>query len=93
MSGNIKIALGIVIVAALIGGGYYWYSSTRPAPVPVAVGDTQTPASTGPTLPTGADTSDTALAQDVASVDADVSAMNEDTAAIDTGLNDKAVAQ
>lgn len=95
MSGNIKVASGIVLAAIVLGGGFYWYSSTRPAPAPVAVTPTETKPTVpaGPTLATGADTSDASLSQDVASVDADMTAMNADTTAIDAGLNDKAVAQ
>ncbi|MES2134887.1 MAG: hypothetical protein V4449_01435 [Patescibacteria group bacterium] len=94
MSGNIKVAIGVVLVAVVIGGLYYWYSSTKSDVAPAVVADqTATPAPTGPTLPSGSDTSDTALGQDVASVDADVSAMTSDTASIDSGMNDTAVQQ
>ncbi len=96
MSGNVKIVLWIVLLVAVLGGLYYWYSSTKPVTTPATqtADTTGTPAApTGPTLPTGADTSDAALVQDVTSVDADMSAMTTDTATIDSGLNDKAVAQ
>lgn len=94
MLGNTKIVIGIIVVAVVIGIGYYWYSSTKPsAPVTTATNTQGTAAPAGPTLPSGTNTSNDALAQDVASVDADVSAMNGDTTAIDTGLSDKAVAQ
>ncbi|MFA5876929.1 MAG: hypothetical protein WC880_01045 [Candidatus Paceibacterota bacterium] len=95
MSGNIKVASGIILAAVVLGGGFYWYASTRPAPAPVAVAPTETQPTVpqGPTLATGADTSDASLSQDIASVDADMTAMNGDTTAIDAGLNDKAVAQ
>ena len=90
-----KISLSILAIALILAGGYYWYTKSKPAPTaqtPQAT--TEQPAVvTGPTLSTGADTSDAALSQDVASVDTDMSAMAGDTSSIDSGLNDKAVPQ
>jgi len=92
MPTNVKVTLGILVLAALIGGGYYWYASTKATPAPVAT-DTSTDSAPAHTLPSGSDTSDDALSQDVASVDADMNAMSSDTAAIDAGLSDKEITQ
>lgn len=93
MPANVKVTLGLIVLAAVIGGGYYWYSSSKSAPAPVAVNEDASGIPPAHTLPSGSDTSDEALSEDVASVDADVGAMSSDTAAIDAGLNDKEITQ
>jgi hypothetical protein len=96
MPGKIKAAVSIAVIAIVLAGGYYVYISNKVStPAPQTATNTATPqdTNTGPTLPSGSDTSDAALQKDVASVDADMSAMAGDSASIDSGMNDKAVPQ
>ena len=95
MNGALKTVLWILVAIVVIGGAYYWYQS-RPAALPAEqqqanAGSQAAP--TGPSLASGTDTSDAALQQDVVGMDAQMSTMSADTAAIDAGLNDTQIPQ
>lgn len=87
-----KIILWIVIAILVLGGIYYWYTK----------GGAQTPSTSTPTasqsdsnttgavtLPSGADTSDAALSQDLNAIDGQSAVMASDSSAIDAGMNDQ----
>ncbi len=96
MSGG-KIVLWVVIAAVILGGLYYWFTMRgNPASAPAATNTTATTTpqvAQGPTLPSGSDTSDAAIQQDLSSTDGDTNAFASDNASIDSGMNDKEVPQ
>ena len=79
MSQKATIGVGIAVVAALlIGGGYYWYSMhQQPQPANPEV----------TTLPSGSDTSDTAIDQDLAAIDSQIQAVSDDNANASASVN------
>ncbi len=94
------IGLGLLVI---VGVGLWWSGVIanlmpgQPAPEQQA---TTTPQQTQqqqqPTsdLPTGrSDTSDTALLQDSAAIDAQITSIGSDSSSIDSSMNDKAVTQ
>lgn len=96
---TIIAVFGIVIIA---GGAYYWYANQNITPAPV-VEVTPTPKAvvtepsgpnSGPsTLPTGAQSSNEALTQDLASIDSQLSGLSTDTTNASKSLSDQQVAQ
>ena len=95
MQSALKITLWILVVIVVAGGIYYWYQNARSnapaAPTPVATSTGNgAPASV---LPSGSDTSDAALNQDLSGMDTQLSAMSADTASIDSGMNDQPIPQ
>ena len=93
MQNTWKIVLWILIVLVLAGGAYYWYANRSPIGTPSLGTEQQTQAADPSALPSGSDTSDAALQQDSAAIDTQMSGMNDDTASIDSGLNDQQVPQ
>lgn len=97
MTGQTKIALSVLAaVIVLAAGAYYWFDHSSGSTPPVSQSATASDAGNQvvpPTLPTGTDSSDEALAQDVASVDTDLGAMAGDTSSIDSGINDTPISQ
>ena len=96
MSGGVKTTIWIIIAILILGSLYYWYVAKKPAPTPTPTETAQTKTQSVPSpfaLPSGTNTSDDALSQDLSSTDADIAAMAGDNASIDAGLNDKQVAQ
>lgn len=84
MSKKSFLVLGIVVVAALVAGGfYYWH--TMQAPV-----QPENPEVT--TLPSGNDSSDTAIDQDLAAIDSQIQAVGDDNKSADASVS-TAVAQ
>ncbi len=80
MSQTSKIVLAIAVVAVvLLGGFYYWNVMRSSAPAP------ENPEVT--TLPTGSDSSDTAIDEDLASIDAQLDAVSDDNASANDSVN------
>lgn len=96
MTGALKTVLWVLVAVVVIGGIYYWYQNGR-QPLPTEEAPVQTATTTEsmgiPTLPSGTDTSDAALEQDLASIGAEVTAMDADATSIDQSLNDKPISQ
>ena len=96
MTGALKAVLWILVAVVVIGGVYYWYQNrhqplaTEQVPVQTA---TTTDSAGKPALPSGSDTSDAALGQDLAGISADMNVMDADTTSIDQSLNDKPISQ
>ena len=97
-----KIIMTIVGVVAILGGAYYWYSSQNTAPAPVVeVAPTPKVVATEPsgpnsgpsTLPSGTQSSNEALGQDLSSIDSQLSGLSSDTADVNKSLSDQQVAQ
>ncbi len=97
-----KWIIGLLLVVALAAG--VWWSGVLEPYMPgggaqqmaTTTPETPTPQATQPQsdLPTaGSDTTDAALTQDLAAVDAEIQALVSDAAALDSGLNDKPVTQ
>ncbi|CAN5750871.1 hypothetical protein BH11PAT2_BH11PAT2_01630 [soil metagenome] len=79
MTTTTKSVLGIVAVAVLVLGGVYAYRAHDMAAVSANADGTG--------LPTSAtDTSDSAIEQDSAAIDAQLQATNQDNAAVDEGI-------
>ena len=90
MSKNTKIVVSVVVLVIIIGG-LFWYSLSSPSnAVPtdqgqVGLGDRESggqgaPLTPTPTMTTSADTSNSALQQDSAAIDAQMNGLNADTA-------------
>jgi hypothetical protein len=96
MTSTGKVIVGIIAVLIIAAAGYYWYASTSSPSTGTALG---VPAPTG-TLPnngTGsatngrpeANTSDAGLAQDAASIDAQMSGLVSDTSRMNSSVGSK----
>ncbi len=80
-----KLILGAVIVVAVIVVGFYSY---RMAGAPVVLTPEQKVSADKSLTPTPSnDVSDTAVKQDAAAIDAQMKALDTDTASVDSGLN------
>ncbi len=100
----IKWIIGLAIVI-VVGAGLWWSGWLSPyfsmkAPAPVAEQatttpqqQTQQPAATNDLPTQSGDTSDAAIMQDTASIDAQMQGLNSDSTAADQSLQDKATAQ
>jgi hypothetical protein len=91
MSYIAKILIAIAIIAGL-SGIYYWYKSDSISDYEQST-DTSAAVTTSDTLTTGANTSDSALTEDLTTVDAQMNAFESDNANVTAGLNDEAGAQ
>ncbi|MDB5195085.1 MAG: hypothetical protein JWO84_269 [Parcubacteria group bacterium] len=77
MSQTTKIVLGIVVVAVILAGAYYyWNMHTSTA----GIGTTSAAAGDVTTLPSGSSATDASIAQDLSSIDSQITAVNADTA-------------
>ncbi len=82
MTKTAKVIVTIVVVLVVAGGIYWWVMGQN--------------SSTNYQSPTGSNTSgnsDTALNQDLATIDGQMSAFSSDSASIDQSMNDQPVAQ
>lgn len=84
-----KIVVWIVVILILAGGAYYWYTNRSTG----TNANTPPSASASQGLPSGDDTSDAALTEDMASVDAQMSALNDDDASVSSAMSDQEVQQ
>ena len=98
MSRSLKITLW-VIVAIVVIGGIWWYVSwqqTAQAPAPTS-SNTQQQGAVGGNVPgpagLSAGNSNTALTQDLSSLDAQLNGLASDSASVDQGLNDQPIQQ
>jgi cytoskeletal protein RodZ len=79
MSKTSQIVLGIAVVAVVaLGGLYYWHTMNLQA-------QPENPEVT--TLPTGSDSSDSAIEQDLASIDAQIKEVEDDTDSADASVS------
>jgi hypothetical protein len=99
MPNSTKIGIAVVAVIIIVGG-IWWWNMSAPQPQPAVVENTPSggtvangnnPTQGGAILASG--NSDTALDQNLAQVDAQLSALSSDSASVDQGLNDQPVAQ
>lgn len=91
-----KWIIGIIVVALL--GAAVWYSGIiTPKPATNTTTATSTPQAQTPQPENGMsatnDTSDTALIQDGAAIDAQIEGLTSDSAAVDSSFGDKPVQQ
>ena len=75
-----------VVIVILLGAAYWYWSSGKGAVV-------TPPNGSGTSMSSPSDTSDAALDQDTAAVDAQLSAAAADSTSADNSLNDKPVTQ
>jgi hypothetical protein len=78
MSKKTYLVLGIVVIAALLLGGFYYWNATQQTVQP------ENPEVS--TLPSGSDTSDSAIDQDLAAIDAQIQAVGDDTDSADASV-------
>ena len=78
MSQTTKIVIGLVVLA-LVAGGAYWYWQEAHAPSSEEKAEVTT-------LPSGADKSDAALEQDFSSIDTQIQAVGKDNANTDASV-------
>lgn len=99
MTTSIKLIVGVVIIVAV--AAVLWYMGIL-APLLGGGAVSETPTTTqqqvtqGPPsdLPTQSnDTSDAAIAQDAAAIDAEISALTSDSGQMDQSMNDKSIEQ
>jgi len=84
MTSTAKTILAVVVVAVLAAGFYFWYTGMNPlAPTTGSESDSTA-------LPSGSDTSDAALQQDLTSINANVQATNADSQAVDSSMSGQA---
>lgn len=88
MSQNAKIAVGVAVVLVLAVFGYYWYQHEAK---PEGADDVFTNAST--TLPSGTSTSDRSLNQDLAAIDAQLTGLSSDQAAVNSSVEESGQTQ
>lgn len=96
MSATSKWSIGIILVVIVVGVVLWKSGLLESAPTPSSTADVTTPASqdanTG--LPTSQDdTSDTAMTQDAAALDAQISTLSQDSAAVDQSFSDTPISQ
>lgn len=99
MSTAIKWILVLIIIGGI--GWFAWSRGMFSGPQPQASNTPNTSTTTAPTTPppdpngmsAATDTSDAAIAQDTAAVDAQMQALDTDSTNIDASLADKPVAQ
>ena len=85
-----KIVSALLVVAVLVGGAYYWFYLRTGASEQALM--QQGPQATT-TLPSGSNTSDTALQQDAASIDAQLKGLDSDSTNVDQTVSAHAAAQ
>lgn len=73
MSKNSKIVLGVVALAIIALGAYYWHQNET-------AGNTAPNSEEVTTLPSGTNTSDSSIEQDLNSIDAQIQAARNDSA-------------
>ena len=92
MSQNAKILTGIaVVVVVLVGGALYMHSRNAPGWAGSESGAAMTDDSG--TLPSGSDTSDQGIDQDMQSINANLNASAQDSSAVDQSVSDASSAQ
>lgn len=99
MSNTTKVTVAVVALAVILGGAYYWYVSQPATPEATTVG-TATPntnsvssTSGASTLPSGTQTSNQALGQDLSAIDTQLSGLNSDNTNVSQSVNDQQVQQ
>jgi hypothetical protein len=99
-----KWIIGVLVVLIVVGAGLWWSGVLKPyfpgsqTQAPVSVATTtptqQTQAAPVNDLPTQpSDTSDAALTQDTAAIDAQMSGLSSDSSSMDQSFNDQPTAQ
>ena len=78
------IVVVIVVLAAL--GAWYWYQSIQSSWS--GVGTTAGSGTDSTALPSGSDTSDQGLSEDMASIGTNIQTVDSDSAAADTSVNE-----
>lgn len=84
MNQNTNTIIAVIVVILVAGGLYYWYA-VRSVATPMSGNGTEQSDTTA--LPSGSDTSDAALTQDMTSINGNIQASNSDSAAVDQGVN------
>jgi hypothetical protein len=84
MNSTTKIVIAIIAVV-LIGGGLYWYAMQNgQLPGYPSAG---TPVNDSTALPSGSNTSDASLNQDMSAINANIQASNADSAQVNDSVN------
>lgn len=98
MSTSWKVFIGVLVIVGALFGFNYIMNLNNESPAVTDIKNTQV---TQPTQPTANTTdsvtasinSSTSLDQDLSSIDAQINAVNANSAQVDSSLNDKPVAQ
>ena len=81
MSQTSKLVLGIAVLLVIALGAYYYWHQQQTASVPASNSTEVT------TLPSGSSTSDTAIEQDLSSIDSQIKASGGDNADVHTSVS------
>ncbi len=96
MSQTNKVIVGVAVLAVVAGGAYYWFAlhgkTDSMANQEKGSYMNQGPA-TVTTLPSGSDTSDAALQQDSAAIDAQMKGLDSDSANVDQSVSQQSSVQ
>ncbi len=89
-----KIVLWVIILLVIVLGAWWYFAQTPKVTAPTSV-STQTEQTAAPVAPqpttvngiSTTDTSDAAISQDTAAVDAQMSSLNSDNTSVDSGMS------
>lgn len=84
MTSTGKIIIGAVIAVLVLAGAYYWYTTQMQ---PASSTSQTTAAGETTTLPSGANTSDAALSQDLNSIDTQMQGVSSDNANVSASVS------
>ena len=82
-----KVIWAVVIIVVLLVAGYFLFAKHALSPT------NDMGLKPAPAAPSGTSTSDAALQQDAAAIDAQINGFSDDTATVDGSLNDTPVSQ
>ncbi len=89
MSYKIKAIIGIIIVALIAGGAYYYWSHQQATEHAALMDGT----SDSGTLPSGTSATDNSLQQDTAAIDAQLKGLSSDSSSVNTSLDERSAVQ
>lgn len=98
MSNTTKATVAVVALVVILAGGYWFVSSQTAPEATTVVATTPNPVSVSSTsgastLPSGTQTSNQALGQDLSAIDTQLSGLNSDNANVSQSVNDQQVPQ
>jgi hypothetical protein len=87
MSQPAKIIIGVVVIVLIGGGIYYYLGRSHGVQAPVGGNEAAAQVDDSTALPSGSDTSDASLSQDLSAINAQMQAADADVANVDESVN------